>query len=138
MLSLIFSVVLLFGPIVLLSGVTLTALTLALTAYFIINIKNCNMSFMCYYTVLGKGDKDILFRCIGKLFYLSSVFAHATSLIFVPAFLIYSFFSVMRYDKKNFILFVAILSIVLFFVGLVNYARFGFLWNLDMDISLLW
>ena len=80
---------------------------------------------MCHYTVLGKGVKRFYFGALASFFLGLSVFAHATSLIFVPAFLIYSFFSVMRYDKKNFILFIAILSIVLFFAGLVNYARFG-------------
>jgi hypothetical protein len=103
----------------------LQALTLALAAFFIIKIQHYNMSFICHYTVLGKDRKRFYFGALASFFLGLSVFAHPTSLIFVPAFLIYSFFSVMRYDKKNFIFFVAILSIVLFFVGLVNYARFG-------------
>jgi hypothetical protein len=103
----------------------LQGLTLALAAFFIIKIQHYNITFMCHYTVLGKNRKRFYFGALASFFLGLSVFAHPTSLIFVPAFLIYSFFIVMRYNIKNFILFVAILSIVLFFVGLVNYARFG-------------
>ena len=103
----------------------LQALTLALAAFFIIKIQHYNMSFICHYTVLGKDRKRFYFGALASLFLGLSVFAHPTSLIFVPAFLIYSFFSVMRHNIKNFIFFVAILSVVLFSIGLVNYARFG-------------
>ena len=103
----------------------LQGLTLALAAFFIIKIQHYNRSFLCHYTVLGNDRKRVYFGALASLFLGLSVFAHPTSLIFVPAFLIYSFFSVMRHNIKNFIFFVAILSIVLFSVGLVNYARFG-------------
>jgi hypothetical protein len=103
----------------------LQGLTLALAALFIIKIQHYNRSFLCHYTVLGNDRKRVYFGALASLFLGLSVFAHPTSLIFVPAFLIYSFFSVMRHKIKNSIIFVAILSLVLFSIGLVNYARFG-------------
>ena len=103
----------------------LQGLTLALAVFFIIKIQHYNRSFICHYTVLANDRKRFFFSALASFFLGLSVFAHPTSLIFVPAYLIYSFFIVMRHNIKNFILFVAILSAVLFFVGLVNYARFG-------------
>jgi len=54
-----------------------------------------------------------------------SVFAHPTSLTFIPVFLLYSYIVVMRHQKLAFVTLTASLGLVLFFVGLTNYARFG-------------
>ena len=71
-------------------------------------------------------EKRFYFSALAGFFLGLSVFAHPISLIFIPAFLVYAFFRVMRHDIKDFhVACVAILALMLFFVGLVNYARFG-------------
>jgi hypothetical protein len=54
-----------------------------------------------------------------------SVLAHPTTLIFIPVFLLYSCFVVMRQRKLAFVTMIASLGVVLLFVGLINHARFG-------------
>jgi hypothetical protein len=103
----------------------LQGLTLASATFFLLKVRHYNKSFLCHYTILRNGRRKILFGGLAGLFLGLSVFAHPTSLIFVPAFLAYSFFSVMKRNKKSFVFFVGIIVIVLFFVGLVNYVRFG-------------
>jgi hypothetical protein len=103
----------------------LQGLILASTTFFLLRIRHYNKSFLCHYTLLKNDRKKFLFSGLAGLFLGLSIFAHPTSLMFVPAFLTFSFFSAMKHNKKSFVFFVAVFVIVLFFVGLVNYARFG-------------
>jgi hypothetical protein len=101
----------------------LQGLLLVTSAYFILSTSHGSHSFLCSY-VLERRMKSFFFAGLAGLFLGLSVFAHPTSLIFVPAFLVYSFFSVMRHQKMDFILLLAVLGTVLFYAGLTNYARF--------------
>jgi hypothetical protein len=96
---------------------------LASSAYFILLTSHRNHSFLCNY-VLERKRGSFLFAGLAGVSLGLSVFAHPTSLIFIPAFLVYSFFSVMRHQSRDFILLLIILGIVLLFAGLTNYVRF--------------
>lgn len=103
----------------------LQALTLISSAFFLYKSLHYNSSFICHYTRLDK-NRGIIFAGLGGLFLGLSVFAHATSLIFVPGFIAYSVFSMRRYNAiRNLVSFIAILGITLLFMGLINYLRFG-------------
>jgi hypothetical protein len=103
----------------------LQGLILTSTTFFLLKIRHYNKSFLCHYTLLKNDRKRYFFSGLAGVFLGLSTFAHPTSLIFVPAFLTFSFFSAMKRNKRSFVFFVAVFVIVLFFVGLVNYARFG-------------
>ena len=103
----------------------LQALILSSSLLFILKIRHYDKSFLCHYSVFRSGRKRFYFSALAGFFLGLSVFAHPISLIFIPAFVIYDFFRVMRHDIKNYVLFVTVIATVLFFVGLVNYARFG-------------
>jgi hypothetical protein len=62
---------------------------------------------------------------IGGLILGLSVFAHLTSLVFLPGFLVYSFLEMRKKNMGNFLFLVAVLLIVLFLVGVTNYVRFN-------------
>ncbi len=102
----------------------LQGLLLVSSTYFILLTSHHNHLFLCNY-VLERKRRSFLFAGLAGLSLGLSVFAHPTSLIFIPAFLAYSFFSVMRHQKQNFILLLLILGTVLFLTGLTNYARYG-------------
>jgi hypothetical protein len=103
----------------------LQGLLLTLSAYLLILAHHRNHSFLCRYTVLKSKWSGSLLAGLAGLSLALSVFAHPSSLIYIPAFLAYSFFSVMRQQKKSFILLLVILIVVLSLVGLTNYIRFG-------------
>jgi hypothetical protein len=97
---------------------------LAASAYFILLTSHRNHSYLCNYGFRNK-ERSFFLAGLGGLALGLSVFAHPTSLVFIPAFLAYSFFSAMRHRRWNFILLLVILGIILIFVGLINYARFN-------------
>lgn len=105
----------------------LQALTLILPLFFLIKIQHYdNKSFLCHYTTTKSRCRVFLFSASAGASLGLSVFAHPTSLIFIPAFLVFSFFCVMRHDiRKSFVTFIFTLALVIFSSGLVNYARFG-------------
>ena len=102
----------------------LQGLLLTLSAYFLLITSHRNHSFLCNYVLRSKWRGSFLAGLAGLSLGLS-VFAHPSSMIFIPAFLTYSFFSVMRHRRRNFIFLLVILSTVLFFAGITNYIRFG-------------
>jgi hypothetical protein len=105
----------------------LQALFLILSAYFIYMSLHYHSSFICHYTRLNNNNnnnKGIYFAGLGGLFLGLSVFAHPTSIIIIPGFIAYSFFS-MRHNRKSLSSFLIALAVILFFIGLVNYWRFG-------------
>src|ERR671911_2534741 len=104
----------------------LQTLLVIMAAFFIIKSLHFHSSFICNYTKFKIDDnkKALYFASLGGLFLGLSVFAHPTSIIVIPGFVVYSIFS-MRHNKKSLISFLLTLSIALFFMGLVNYIRFG-------------
>jgi hypothetical protein len=62
---------------------------------------------------------------IGGLLLGLSVFAHATSLVILPGFLVYAFVEMRKKNMGNFFFLVAVLMIVLFSAGVVNDVRFN-------------
>jgi hypothetical protein len=103
----------------------LQALTLAVSLYLIIRVRHYDKSFLCHYTILSASRRRFFFSGLAGFFLGLSIFAHPTSLIFLPAFLTYSFLRVMRHDKKNFVSLVSVLAVMLVLIGILNYIRFG-------------
>lgn len=104
----------------------LQTLLITTAAFFIIKSLHFHSSFICNYTrsKIDNNKKALYFASIGGLFLGLSVFAHPSSIIVIPGLVVYSIFS-MRYNKKSMISFLLVLSVALFFVGVVNYLRFG-------------
>jgi hypothetical protein len=109
----------------------LQGLTLIASAFFIyksVHSHQDRFSFICHYTIPNNKNKNnnkgIYYAGLGGLFLGLSVFAHPTSVILIPAFALYSIFS-MRHNRKSLASFFIALAITLSFVGLVNYLRFG-------------
>jgi hypothetical protein len=104
----------------------LQTLLITTAAFFIIKSLHFHSSFICNYTKskIDNNNKALYFASLGGIFLGLSVFAHPTSIIVIPGFIVYSIFS-MRHNKKSLILLLLSLSVVLFFMGLVNYLRFG-------------
>jgi hypothetical protein len=65
------------------------------------------------------------FSILGGLLLGLSIFAHPTSIIFIPGFIVYTTLSLKREAKSITIFFLIALSVTLFFVGLTNFVRFG-------------
>jgi hypothetical protein len=103
----------------------LQALTLASSVYLIIRTQHHDRAYLCHYTDIKLNHKRFIFSASAGFFLGLSIFAHPTSLIFLPAILIFSFFRVMRHDLKNFMLLVMVLAAMLLLVGLVNHLRFN-------------
>jgi len=104
----------------------LQTLFIITAAFFIFKSLHFHSSFICNYTQfkIDNKKKATYLASLGGLFLGLSVFAHPTSIIVIPGFVVYSIFS-MRRNKKSLIPFMVTLSIALFFMGLVNYLRFG-------------
>jgi hypothetical protein len=75
----------------------------------------------------NKNRNGIYFAGLGGLFLGLSVFAHPSSIIIIPGFIVYTFFMLMKPRNKKTVLisFLISLSLVLIFMGIVNYWRFG-------------
>ena len=105
----------------------LQALILITSAFFIFKSihEHQQIFFICYYTRqnLNK-NKAIYFAGLGGLFLGLSVFAHPTGVLLIPAFIGYCIFS-MIHNRKSLCSFLIVLGVILSFVGLVNYWRFG-------------
>jgi hypothetical protein len=127
----------------------LQALTLVASLFFIYKSLHHNRFFICSYLGAPKkdaGEQWTAFdvndhhashnhrRIRNRGFYLAglgglllglSVIAHPTSLVILPGFLVYAFVEMRKKDMRSFLFFVAVLLVVLLFVGVVNYARFN-------------
>ncbi|WP_144734217.1 hypothetical protein [Candidatus Nitrosocosmicus arcticus] len=101
----------------------LQALTLITSAFFIYKSLHYSPSFLCHYLISNKSN-GIYFAGLGGLFLGLSVFAHPTSIILVPGFIIYSIYH-LRKNPRILFSFLVTVTITLFFIGLVNYLRFG-------------
>jgi hypothetical protein len=103
----------------------LQTLLIITAAFFIYKSLHFHSSFICNYSSMKKKKNStaIYFAALGGFFLGLSVFAHPSSIIVVPGYVVYCTFS-MRHNKKSFVSFLMALSIVLFFMGLVNYIRF--------------
>jgi len=76
------------------------------------------------YLSAKRDNKRIFFAALAGVFLGASVFAHPTSIIVIPGFIAYSTL-LMRMKIKSISSFLLALAIILIFVGLVNYWRFG-------------
>jgi hypothetical protein len=70
-------------------------------------------------------NRGFYYAGIGGLLLGLSVFAHPTSLVILPGFLVYAFLEMRKKNMGNFLFLVAVLMVVLFFVGVTNYIRFN-------------
>jgi hypothetical protein len=70
-------------------------------------------------------SRGFYYAGIGGLLLGLSVFAHATSLVILPGFLVYAFVEMRRKNRRSFLFLFAVLLAVLLFVGVVNYVRFN-------------
>jgi hypothetical protein len=103
----------------------LQSLLIITAAFFIVKSLHIRTSPSSIYTLkISNQKKSIFFASLGGICLGLSVFAQPTSIIVIPGFVVYSIFS-MRHNKKSLISFLLAMSIVLFFMGLVNYIRFG-------------
>jgi hypothetical protein len=75
----------------------------------------------------GNKNKRVYFAGLGALFLGLSVFAHPTSSILIPGFLVYFIFSIRHCNNRKILLisFLLVLGAVLLFAGFTNYIRFG-------------
>jgi hypothetical protein len=133
----------------------LQALTIVTAIFFIHRAIHCTPFFICNYfadSKLLKKSKTTLttttkstngswhhnsshgnrrqtnahyFAAFGGLFLGLSVFAHASSIVFVPGFLAYSFFEMRKRNINSFFSFLALLSIVLICMTALNYLRYN-------------
>jgi hypothetical protein len=101
----------------------LQALSLITAAFFIYLSRHNHFSFMCNYSRLNR-NKPLYFSGLGGLFLGLSVFAHPSSIIVVPGFIVFCILS-MGHNRKNISCFLIILGIMLCFMLFVNYWRFG-------------
>src|SRR5918992_1382254 len=102
----------------------LQSLLIITAAYFVVKSIHSSRSFNYTHLEIDNQKKSLFFASLGGIFLGLSVFAQPTSIIVIPGFVVYSIFSI-RHNKKSLISFLLTLSIVLFFMGLVNYIRFG-------------
>src|ERR671915_650546 len=102
----------------------LQSLLIITAAYFVVKSIHSSQSSNYSHLEIDNQKKSLFFASLGGIFLGLSVFAQPTSIIVIPGFVVYSIFS-MRHNKKSLISFLLTLSIVLFFMGLVNYIRFG-------------
>ena len=65
------------------------------------------------------------FAVLGGLLLGLSIFAHPTSIILMPGFIVYLIFSLKQKRKKPIAFFLIALSLTIFSVGLTNFLRFG-------------
>ncbi len=104
-------------------------LTVILSSYFMFKSLHYNQSFICHYILSNSKDirKGYGFASLGGLFLGLSVFAHPTSIIIFPGFVIYAFIFMQRRNKntKAFLSFLMVLGVVLLLVGAVNFVRFN-------------
>lgn len=111
----------------------LQALLIFTPAYFVYISLHSYPSFICYYTGPTKRvdnnpvakRRAIIFAMIGGILLGFSVFAHPSSIIVIPGFIVYLIYSTHRRSKRLVLSFLVSLATVLFFMGLVNFWRFG-------------
>jgi hypothetical protein len=72
----------------------------------------------------SNNNKPIYFASLGGVFMGFSIFAHPASVIVIPGFIVYVIFA-MRRNKKSISSFLVVLGIIIIFVGLVNYWKYG-------------
>jgi hypothetical protein len=69
-------------------------------------------------------NRGFYFAGIGGLLLGLSVFAHPTSLVILPGFLVYAFVEMRGKNMRSFLFLVAVLLVILLLAGVANYVRF--------------
>jgi len=113
----------------------LQTLLIIAAAFLLYKSLHFDSSFICNYCRIDNNNNNnsggirraVYFSVLAGLFLGFSVFAHPTSVIVIPGFIIYSIFSSIKQNnnKKGLTSFLISLSLVLIFMGIVNYWRFG-------------
>jgi hypothetical protein len=108
----------------------LQGLTLISATYFLYK----GIQYHKYFNLHHQDDSPIVqpvwnratyFSLLGGFLLGLSIFAHPTSIIFVPGFIVYIIFSIRQEGKRTIIFFLIALFATLFFAGLINFIRFG-------------
>jgi hypothetical protein len=111
----------------------LQALLLIAPAYFLYKSVHFNPTFICSYSKQryknGSGDNNerraLVHNSLAGTILGLSVFAHPSSLIAIPGFILYAVISAVWQRKKRLVYFLVSLAAVLTFIAFVNYIRFG-------------
>jgi hypothetical protein len=111
----------------------LQALLIFAPAYFIYISLHSYPSSICYHTRTRNGvynntaveRRVLIFAMVGGILLGFSVFAHPSSIIVIPGFIVYFIYSIPGRSKKMLASFLVSLAAVLIFMGLVNFWRFG-------------
>jgi hypothetical protein len=111
----------------------LQALLLIAPAYFLYKSVHFSPTFICSYSKQhyknGSGDNNerraLVYDLVAGTILGLSVFAHPSSLIAIPGFIVYTIISAVWKRKKRLAYFLVSLAVVLTFIAFVNYIRFG-------------
>jgi hypothetical protein len=111
----------------------LQALLLIAPAYLLYKAVHLDPTFICSYSKQRyknySGDnnerKALVYNSVAGTILGLSVFAHPSSLIAIPGFIVYAVISAVWQRKKRLVYFLVSLAAVLAFVAFVNYVRFG-------------
>lgn len=104
----------------------LQGLCLISAAYFLFKSKTLDNYDSSTSTLNTKYNRRKTYlACLASLFLGLSVFSHPTSLIFIPGFIVYSFFFSQPHIKHVVLPFIASLTFLLFLAGLINFLKFG-------------
>jgi hypothetical protein len=104
----------------------LQALCIFSGVFFLYKARHNHPSFICNFTSNKDTKNEIgyFYSGLAALFFGLSLFASPISGLFVPAFIICSLIY-LRQNKKQLLCFLLILGVLLIFVGVLNYLRFG-------------
>jgi len=103
-------------------------------AYLIYRASHFSPMFICNYSRPNyRSDNNhndgerraLVYLTIGGILLGFSVFAHASSVIVIPGFIVYTILSTARQNKKGLASFLTSIATILAFMALVNYLRFG-------------
>lgn len=111
----------------------LQALMLIAPAYFVYKSVHLSPPFICSYSKqsYATGSRDssgreaLVYITVAGISLGLAVLAHPSSLIAIPGFLIYAAISTRWQRKKRLASFLVPLAVVLLFIALINYTRFG-------------
>ena len=110
----------------------LQTLLIFTSAYFIYISLHSYPSFICYYSRLRNKEYEnplknraLIFATVGGILLGFSVFAHPSSAIVIPGFIVYFIYSTIGQGKKVLVPFLVSLAAILIFMALVNLWRFG-------------
>lgn len=105
----------------------LQTLTIIAALFFIYKSLHHSSSFICSYATNAADNRrtGIYYSMLGGLFIGLAIMAHPSSLIVIPGFIGYFLLQIKQQNKEKLVSFLVALIIVVFFIGSINYVRFG-------------